>query len=96
MNPSGTGLFACRKTGLPENSFRFAIIFSRALHGTLFCSVQMVMVSKNHGFKLFAVMVFPLSRLKMYGSGESWIAAIRFTAHGPVCGLVTVRSTIPG
>ena len=36
-----------------------------------FCSVQMVMVSKNHGFKRFAVMVFTLSRLKMDGSGET-------------------------
>ena len=29
-----------------------------------FCSVQMVMVSRNHGYKWFAVMVFTLSRLE--------------------------------
>ena len=46
-----------------------------------FCLVQMVMVSKNHGFKWFAVvvMVFALSRLKMDGSGETRFAAARFT-----------------
>ena len=45
-----------------------------------FCSVQMVIVSKNHGFKWFAVvMVFTLSRMKMDGSGETRFAAVRFT-----------------
>ena len=34
----------------------------RNLH--FFCSVQMLIVSKNHGYKWFAVMVFTLSRLE--------------------------------
>ena len=58
----------------------------------------MVTVSKNHGFKWFAVvMVFTLSRLKMNGSGETRFAVVRFTVPGQVvCGLVSIRFTIPG
>ena len=37
------------------------------------------MVSKNHGFKGFAVMVFTLPRLKMGGPGKTWFATVRFT-----------------
>ena len=59
-----------------------ASIFTRALHSTLFLSVQRVMVSKNHGFKWFVVMVFTLPRLKMDGSGEPRFAAVRFTVPG--------------
>ena len=56
---------------------------------------QMLTVSsKNHGFKLFAVMVFTLSRQKMDGSGETRFAAVRFTVPGQVCDSVTVRFTI--
>ena len=50
----------------------------------LFCSVQMVMVSKNHGFKWFAVVVFTLPRLKMDDSGETRFAAVRFLVKSAV------------
>ena len=49
-----------------------------------FCSVQMVTVSKKHGFKWFAVMVFTLLRLKMDCSGETRLATVRFTVPGQV------------
>ena len=47
-----------------------------------FYSVQMVMVSKNHRLKRFAVMVSLLLRLKMDGFGESQFAAVRLTVQG--------------
>ena len=59
-------------------AFKFAGLFT--VH--FFCSVQMVMVSKNHVFKWFAVMVFTLSRLKMEGFGETRFAAVGFTVPG--------------
>ena len=66
-------------------------LFSGLFTVNIFCSVQMDTVSKNHGFKWFAVMVFTLSRLKMDGSGETRFAAVRFTVPGQACGLVTAR-----
>ena len=55
----------------------------RGLHAGLFtvhffCSVQMVMASKNHGYKWFAVMVMTLSRVE-YG---------RFRRNSVCCGPV--------
>ena len=45
-----------------------------------FGSVQMVMVSKNHGYKWFAVMVFTLSRLE-----HGWFRK-NSVCYGPVYG----------
>ena len=59
-------------------------------------SVQMVTVSYNPGFKWFAFMVYTLLRLKTDGSEEARFAAIRFTVPDQICGLITVRFTIPG
>ena len=42
----------------------FGLKFSGLFTVHFFCSVQMVMVSKNHGYKWVAVMVFTLSRLE--------------------------------
>ena len=46
----------------------------------VFGSVQMVMVSKNHGYKWFAVMVFTLSRLE-----HGWFRK-NSVCYGPVYG----------
>ena len=51
----------------------------------------MDMVSKNHGFKWFAVIVFTLARSKMDGSGEARFAAVRFAFPDEVCGSVSIR-----
>ena len=54
---------------------------TRALHGSLFFgSVQMVMVSKNHGYKWLAVKVFTLSRLE-----HGWFRK-NSVYYGPVYG----------
>ena len=60
----------------------FCFVFSRSLHDTSFLFVTDVMVSKNYGFKWFAVVVLTLSRLQMDGSGKTLLAAVRFTVLG--------------
>ena len=83
----------CRETKIPG---LFMVHF--------FGSVQMVMVSKNHGYKWFAVMVLTLSRLEhgwfrrnsvccgpVYGPWLSMRFGVRFTIPGEVCGAVSVR-----
>ena len=75
--------------------FFFESFFPGLLTAHFFCLVQ-VTVPKNHGFKLFAVMVFTLSRLKIDDSGETRFDAVRFTVPGQVGGFVTIRCTIPG
>ena len=59
---------------------RFMPNFSGLFTVHFFCSVHMVIVSKYHGYKWFAVMVFTLSRLE-----HGW-----FRRNSVCCGPVTV------